>query len=255
MVNKKMRIGFIITARMKSTRLPKKAVLKINNKEIITILIERLKKCKKIDEIIIATSTNSQDDILCKIAKREKVKCFRGSEDDVLQRLYNASKEFSLEYILNITADCPLASYDICEDIIDHYKKTDADLITTYKLPHGFFIYGIKPEALEKINEIKDDKKTEVWLRYFTDTGMFKVSDLEIPKELIRKEYRLSIDYIDDYKFFQKLFEKMGPDTHFKSTKEIINFLDKNPDIVSINSHCEEKYKKRWEKQNRMKIK
>jgi len=250
-----MKIGFIITARMKSTRLPKKIILKIKEKEIITLLIERLKKSTLIDEIIIATSTNPQDDILCKIAEREKINCFRGSEEDVLQRLYHASKEFSLDYILNITADCPLASYDFVKDVLDTYKKTDADLITTYKLPHGFFIYGIKPEALKKVIEIKDDKETEVWIRYFTDTGMFKVIDLEIPKEYIRENYRLSLDYTDDLRFFRKLFEKMGGDTHLKSTKEIINFLDKNPDIVKINAECEEKYRKRWEEQNRLKLK
>ena len=144
-----MKIGFLITARMKSTRLPKKVVLKIDEKEIIALLIERLKIIEIIDEIVIATSTNPQDDVLCKIAEREHVKCFKGDENDVLKRLYNASKKFSIDYIINITADCPLASHDFVDDVVNLYKETDADLITTYKLPHGFYIYGIKPEALK----------------------------------------------------------------------------------------------------------
>ena len=250
-----MKIGFLITARMKSTRLPKKVVLKIDEKEIIALLIERLKIIEIIDEIVIATSTNPQDGVLCEIAEREHVKCFKGDENDVLKRLYNASKKFSIDYIINITADCPLASHDFVDDVVNLYKETDADLITTYKLPHGFYIYGIKPEALKKIIEIKNDCDTEVWLRYFTDTGLFKVIDMDISDEYRRKDFRLSLDYPDDYLFFQKLFEKMGSNTHLKPTKEIISFLDENPKIVKINSHCEGKYQKNWEKQNRLKLK
>ena len=82
-----MKIGFLITARMKSTRLPLKLTLKIHDREIIALMIDRLKLCNCVDEIIIATSTNSQDDVLCQIAQREHVKCFRGSEADVLERL------------------------------------------------------------------------------------------------------------------------------------------------------------------------
>lgn len=250
-----MKIGFIIIARLKSTRLKKKIILKINGKEIIALLIERLKQCEIIDDIIVATSTNPQDNLLCDIAERENVTFFRGDESDVLKRLYDASKKHSLDYIVHITADCPLASFDFVEDVVDLFKDTNADLVTTYQLPHGFFIYGIKPEALKKIIEIKNDSDTEVWLRYFTETGLFKVVDMDVPGSYKRKNMRLSLDYPEDYEFFKELFKKMGQDTHLKSTQEIISFLDENPEIVQINEHCEEKYKKNWEKQNRMKLK
>jgi len=247
-----MEIGFLITARIKSTRLPKKLTLKINNREVIAWMIDRLKQCRVLNEIIIATSTNSQDNILCKIAKREGVKCYKGSEDDVLERLYQAAKTYELDYIINITGDCPLVAFDFIEKVVELYKKSDVDLITTFDLPHGFYFCGIKIPALEKVLEIKNDTDTEVWGRYFTDTGLFKVVDMEIPDEFQRKNYRLTLDYPDDYEFFKALFYELGQDTYKKSTREIIEFLDKHPKIVKMNEHCEEMYKKRWESQNKL---
>ena len=156
------------------------------NREIIAWLIDRLKQSDILDEIIIATSTNPQDDILCNIAERENIKFYRGSEDDVIERLYQAAKHFELEYILQITADCPLVSFDFFDKVVENYKETKADLITTFKLPHGFFLYGLKLSALKKVIEIKDDSDTEVWGRYFTETNIFKVKDIDIPKKFQR---------------------------------------------------------------------
>jgi spore coat polysaccharide biosynthesis protein SpsF len=250
-----MKTGFLITARMKSTRLPKKLILKIYDREIIAWLIDRLKQCQSLNEIVIATSSNPQDNILCQIAKRENVKCFKGSEDDVLERLYMAAKNYELDYIINITADCPLVSFDFVDQVITTYEETNADLITTFKLPHGFYIYGIKIAALEKVLEIKDEVDTEIWGAYFTETGLFNVVEMDIPLYLQRKKYRLTLDYPEDFDFFKEVFSGLGKETYKKSTKEIIEFLDNHPEIVAINSHCEELYQKRYDQQRKLELK
>lgn len=250
-----MKTGFIITARMKSTRLPRKLILKIFDREIIAWLIDRLKQCQSLSEILIATSSNPQDKILCQIAKRENIKCFEGSEDDVLERLYMAAKNYELDYIINITADCPLVSFDFVDHVITTYEETNADLITTFKLPHGFYIYGIKIAALEKVLEIKDEVDTEIWGAYFTETGLFNVVEMDIPLFLQRKNYRLTLDYPEDFDFFKAVFTGLGKETYKKSTKEIIEFLDNHPEIVNINSHCEELYKKRYDQQRKLELK
>ena len=250
-----MRIGFLITARMKSTRLPKKLILKIFDREMITWLVDRLKLSKIVDEIVIATSTNPQDQVLCDIAKREGIQCFKGSEDDVLDRLYHAAINFKLDYILNITADIPLVSYDFFEEAIEIFKETNADLITNDKLPHGFYFYGIKIEALKQVLDMKDNTDTEVWGPYFKDTGNFNHIDMDIPKEYHRENFRLTLDYPDDYNFFKALYEGIGPDTYKKTTMEIIKFLDEHPEIVAINEHCEELYQARLNKQTNIKLK
>jgi spore coat polysaccharide biosynthesis protein SpsF len=249
-----MKVGFLITARMKSTRLPKKLTLKINDREIIALMIERLKQSSILDEIIVATSNNPQDEILCKIAKREKINCFKGGEDDVLERLFFAAENYELDYILNITADCPLVSFDFLGKVVDEYKKRSSDLITNLGLPHGFYFYGIKIRALKKILEIKNETDTEVWGPYFTDNGLFKVFDMKIPDKLHRK-YRLTLDYPKDFEFFKAVYEGLGKEAYKKSTYEIIQFLDKHPEIVNINLNLEEMYKKRLDSQKKLGLK
>lgn len=249
-----MKIGFLITARLKSTRLPKKLILKLNGREVIRHMIDRLKLSSVLDNIIICTSNNPQDEPLIKIAIDEGIDYFLGDEDDVILRLYNASKEFGLDYALNITADCPLVSIEYIERIVEKYKETNADLIRCLDLPHGFYSYGLKIDAMRKVCEIKKSKETEVWGRYFTDTGLFNIVNLEIPREYIRRDYRLTLDYPDDYKFFKKIFEHFGENTYKTSMSEIIKYLDENPQIVEINKHCKEMYKERWGEQNKLEV-
>ncbi len=250
-----MRTGFLITARMKSTRLPRKITLKINGRELIAWMIDRLKQCTFLNEIVIATSTNPQDDILCEIAEREGIGYYRGSEEDVLERLYEATNRYEFDYMLNLTADCPLVAFDFIDQAVELYEVSNADLITGYKLPHGLYFWGIKPSALEKILEVKNDTNTEVWGRYFTDTDLFKVMDMEIPREYQRRHYRVTLDYPDDYVFFKALFNKLGKDTYKKTTRQIIDCLDRNPDIARINKHCDVLYRKRRNSQNKIILK
>lgn len=249
-----MKIGFLITARLKSTRLPNKLILKINGKEIIRHMIDRLKVSKLLNNIIICTSDNPQDKSLVKIAKEEGIDYFLGDEDDVILRLYNASKEFKLDYAFNITADCPLVAIEFIDKIVNKYKESNADLIRCLNLPHGFYLYGLKVDAMRKVCEIKKANDTEVWGRYFTDTGLFNVLDLNIPKKYIRKDYRLTLDYPDDFEFLKKIFEYFSKNTYKTPISEIIKYLDKNPQIVEINKHCEEMYKKRIKKQEKIEV-
>ena len=249
-----MRAGFLITARLKSTRLPKKIILPLEGREVIRWMIERIKLCRSFDNIAMCTSTNPQDDLLENIAREEKIDCFRGSEDDVLLRLRDASIHLGLDYAVNITADCPLVDFGYADEMVGVYGRTGADYITSMNLPHGFYAFGLKVEALKKACEIKKGTNTEVWGRYFTETGLFKFMDMDVPASLIRPKYRLTLDYEQDYEFFKALFAGIGKDTYKKDIREIIAFLDAHPEIVAINAHCEEWYAERWESQRKLEI-
>jgi len=245
-----MKVGFIITARLKSTRLPRKLLLKIQGESVIGHMIERLKISPYLDEIIVATSKNPEDDELGLIAAEKGVKCFRGHEKNVVQRLYMAAKEYTLDYIINTTGDCPLVAYDYIRDVIDLYDTTEADLITTSDLPHGMFFYGIKPEALNKIlATLPRDAETSGWGIYFFDSGGFMVEKVSFPDELNRKDLRLTLDYPEDFEMLTRLYEGLGKKVWSKPTRDIIHFLDAHPDIPRINSFCEERYLKRFEEE------
>jgi len=243
-----MKIGFIITARMKSSRLKKKATLKIHDRELIAWMIDRAKLMTSANNIIIATSVNAQDDVLEEIAIREEVDFYRGSEEDVIERLYESAKKFELDFFINITADCPLFGFDFFDDVISFYKQTNADLITSMDLPHGFFIYGVKTSALKQVIDNKNIKETEVWGTLF-NKDMFNVKDMPVNKDLIRENFRLTVDYPEDFKLFQEVFEGLGENTYKKTTQEIIAFLDLHPEIVAINQECRDMYKKKWTEQ------
>lgn len=249
-----MEIGFLITARLKSTRLPKKVMLELNNKPVICHMIAHLKLSNILDRIIICTSTNPQDKPLVDIAANENIDCFLGSEEDVILRLYEAARKFKLDYALNVTADCPLISLEYLGKIVDKYMETNADLIRCLELPHGFYSNGLKIDAMRRVCEIKKGSETEVWGRYFTDTGLFNVVDIDISPEYIRPDYRLTLDYPEDYEFFKKVFQHFGENTYRTPTLDIIKYLDENPHVVEINKHCEEMYRKRLESQNKLEV-
>jgi len=141
------------------------------------------------------------------------------------------------------------------EEIVEKYKGTNADLITCYKLPHGFYLWGLKIDAMRRVCEIKKSGETEVWGRYFTDTGLFDVIDMDVPPEYIRPDYRLTLDYPEDFEVLKRVFEHFGENTYKTSIADIIGYLDKNPQIVEINKHCGELYKKRWESQRKLDLK
>jgi len=256
-MKKNFKVGFLITARLKSTRLPKKLLIKIHDKTVIEHMIERLKFAKNIDEIVICTSTNKQDEPLTDIAKKNGVKSFQGDPDDVLARLLDAAKAFNLDYILNITADCPLVDPFYADQIVNSYIKNGADLIRQFDLPHGVFSYGIKVEALKKIVEIKESKDTEVWGRYFTDTGHFNVVDLKVENSFhIRPGLRMTLDYPEDLEFLKSIYNEFySSKREFFNLDQILHFLDKNPQIVNINKHCGEKFSRRFVSQSEPKFK
>ena len=251
-----MKVGYLITGRLKSTRLPKKLLLEIKGKPIISHMIDRLKLANQVDEIIICSSINDQDKPLANIAKQNGIKCYFGSPDDVLVRLLGAADKFNLDYILNITADCPFVDPDYADKIVDKYIETDADLISQFDLPHGVFSYGIKVDALREVVKLKDSTDTEVWGRYFVDTGLFNVLDLDVEDERHKRPgLRMTLDYQEDFKFFQAVFNELYVENKVFSLTEILDFLDKNPEIIDINKDCGNKFQKRFISQSEPKLK
>ena len=230
-----MKVGFLITARLKSTRLPMKLLKEVNGESMITWMLRRLKLATILDEIVIATSTNPQDDALEEIAKREGVQCFRGSEEDVSLRLHEAAETFNLDYIISMTADCPLLPYELIGDLVETFNNTQADLVTCYELPVGIYLSGLKPKAMKRVIEMKASENTEYWLYYFLKTDLFKVIPHPVDSDLFRSEYRFALDYPEDFAFLKAVYEGIGPEAYKATTKEILAFVDTHPELAKIN--------------------
>ncbi len=251
-----MKVGYLITGRLKSTRLPKKLLIEVKGKPVIGHMLDRLKLTKKVDQIVICTSDLEQDRPLGEIARENCVECYFGDPDDVLVRLLGAADKYGFDYILNITADCPLVDPVYADAIVGNYMKTDADLIRQFDLPHGAFSYGIKVGALRKVVEIKKSQDTEVWGKYFTDTGLFKVVDFDVANPFHRRPgLRLTIDYPEDLEVFEKIVNALYREDGVFSLDQILSFIDDNPEVMRLNAHCSAKFKSRFSLQAEIKLK
>lgn len=229
---------FLITGRLKSTRLPKKIILKIKGKPLICHLLDRIKMAKRIGEIVVCTSTNPQDDPLYEIAQKEGIACYRGSEEDVLLRLYKAASERGLDYFVNITADCPLVDPLFIDRTVEEYEKTNADLIRFDLLPRGQGLNGIKVSALKEVCEIKTETETEVWGDYFTRSGRFTFHSPQVEDVYLHPTLKTSIDYPEDYEFLKMIFDELYMQGRIFSLLDVIDLVDRKPELLAINSHC-----------------
>ncbi|TCO73645.1 cytidylyltransferase domain-containing protein [Marinisporobacter balticus] len=232
-----MKIGFLITARLKSSRLPFKVLLDLNGKTVIERIIDRVKEIKDISEIILCTSTNPQDKPLIDIAKKNNIYYFNGSEDDVLQRLLDASKLFGLDYFVGITADNPLLTIQYSNLIVDEIKRGKYDFIKIKGMPLGCATYGMNVKALETICKIKNIVDTEIWGRLIDRPEIFNIHTIHVKDKLNWPELRFTLDYKEDYEFINHLYSNVK----FKKVLNLYNAIDylkNNPNTLKINSKC-----------------
>jgi len=244
-----------ITVRMKSSRLPRKALLEIKRKPVIEHLIDRLKLAKSPDLIVLCTSTHPDDTVLVDVARKNHVEYFRGSEDDKLDRYLRAAHRYDIDFIVVTEGDNIFYEPEIIDGIIDLYLRTKADYISCPGLPLGTAPHGIKVEALEKVCQTKSEKDTEVWGGYFTGGGLFKVEYLEVPAELRRPEVRMTLDYPEDYEFIKAIFDRLYLPGKVFSLRDILSLLRDNPELMDINRNMQEAYMEHLKKSAPVKLK
>jgi spore coat polysaccharide biosynthesis protein SpsF (cytidylyltransferase family) len=252
-----MRTAIFIPVRVKSTRLPKKPLLRIKGKTVIEHLIQRVKLAKLPRLIVLCTTTSSDDAILVDIAKKHDVEYFRGSEKDILNRYLNAALKYGLDFVVNVDGDDVFCDPDLIDKTIEAYVKTGADFIKWGGLPFGASPCGIKVKALKKVCKIKDETDTETgWSRYFTNTGIFRVHTLKSKdKELNRPDVRMTLDYPEDFKFVKGIFDRLYSPGKIFTLKYIMKLLKKEPKLAEINRSVQKAYWERFEKRAKIKLK
>tara|TARA_R110002110_G_scaffold33241_4_gene114102 strand:- start:1117 stop:1863 length:747 start_codon:yes stop_codon:yes gene_type:complete len=234
--------GIFITVRTGSTRLPNKALLKINDKTTIEHLIERVKKAHLADVVVLCTTTLSEDDILCELASKNGIKHHRGSVEDKLERWNGAAKQYNVDFFVTADGDDLFCEPELIDLAFEQHKNNKCDFIKAEGVICGSFTYGIKSEALQKVCEIKDTDNTEMMWVYFTDTGLFNVEDLQnVPKDFLRADIRMTLDYRDDFVFFEKVIKSF--DRNDFSLRDIVQLIDEKPEIKEINLYLEEEWK------------
>ena len=228
----------IIQARFNSTRFPGKIFSQINNKSILDIIIFRLKLCKKVDDIIIACSTNKKDIQILNYCKKNNLKVYRGSEKNVLKRYYNAAKKNNVKNILRITSDCPLVDPKIIDQLISKHRLNNSDYTSntiTPTFPDGFDAEVFKFELLKKRHmQSKSNYENEHVTTGMRNNPKYKLFSMKLKNDF--SKLRLTIDTVEDHRILQKLFKFFKFD--FKvSLKQILRLYKNNPKFFENNSN------------------
>lgn len=226
--------AIFITVRTASTRLPRKCLRGVCGRMAIERVIERVKRSRKADVIVLCTTVYSADNILCDIATENSIHFFRGSSEDKLMRWKGAAEKYGVDFFVTADGDDLLCDPELI-DLAFEQSKGGADFIDAPDAPCGGFTYGIRVSALNRVCGIKDNTDTEMMVPYFTETGLFKVESLTIPEVLKRPEIRMTLDYEDDLKFFRAVFEHF--DGREFGLRDVIPFLDEHPEVTEINSY------------------
>ena len=237
-----MKIVCIVQARISSSRLPAKILLPGYNKPLLLHLIERLKKSSFINDVIVATSKNPLDDLIYDLCNLKKIKVYRGSLNDLLNRYYHCAKKHKADHIVRITSDCPLIDPKIIDLMIKKYLSLkNADFLSNThppSYPDGFDVEIFSFQALQKaFRSAKKNYEREHVTPFIWDNpkkfNIFNYTNLK--NNELYKKYRLTLDYKEDFFVIWSIFNKLYKTKKYFELKHIINFLKKRPKILKNN--------------------
>ena len=225
---------------MGSTRLPGKIIAKIGDKPQLEILVNRLKKSKHIDDIVVATTKNQDDDIVERLSNEMGINCYRGSEEDVLERYVESSKIFDADVVIRITGDNPLTDIGLVDKLIESHIENNADYTYCSDTPLGVSAEIIDSNVLKEISlKAEFDSEREHVTPYIrSHPEQYKI--FELKSNLQNQNLRLTVDTKEDLKLIRAIYQELG-DLENLSTNEIINFLSTNTELSQINSHVKQK--------------
>lgn len=229
-----MKIGFFITARLKSSRLKQKILLDLNGRTVLDRVIDRAKSVMGVDGVVLCTSTNPQDSLLFDFALSNGIKFFAGSENDVLARLLGAADYYGFDAFVSITADNPMLSIHSSSIMVDLYRTVGYDFLYSSGLPMGCNTTLIDVKALRIVNFIKKQSDTEIWGPFINRPDFFNVAEIRILNSPISAEYRITIDYPEDYKLLRKIYDQFQS-THVPNLINVLEMLAKSEELRSIN--------------------
>jgi len=228
----------VIQARMGSTRLPGKVLKPLGDKTVLWWVIERTKAAQYIDEVVVATTTEREDDEIINEARKCGVFTFRGSAEDVLSRYYGAARARKADIVVRVTSDCPLLDPAVIDRIIKTRKENDADYCSNTlerSYPHGADVEAFTFKSLEKAHNYAEKRaeREHVTPYIWSRPRVFKLVNVLAPPDLTKPDLRITIDTEADYMFAKSIYHHLG--NRIFSLSEIINLINTQPWLPWIN--------------------
>ncbi|MHB9010497.1 MAG: cytidylyltransferase domain-containing protein [Carboxydocellales bacterium] len=237
----------IVQARTGSTRLPGKVLRIVKGKSLLEHLVDRLQQCKKINQIVLATTDKESDQAIVDIAQKLGVGWFQGSEEDVLSRYLGAAQAYEADIIVRVTSDCPLIDPETIDQVVDLYIKSNVDYASntierTY--PRGLDTEAFSLEALYKADALAGvgPYREHVTLIMYRHPETFTLTNLTAPAGLSRSDLRLCVDTQEDFDLIAAIYGKLYREGMIINIRDVIALLDSKPELAQINAHVEQKH-------------
>lgn len=242
----KNNIVAIIQARIGATRLPGKVLMLIGKKPMLQRVIESVKRASLVDKVMVATSDRKQDNLVARLCKKLNIKCFRGSEEDVLERYYGAAKSSKARIVVRITSDCPFIEPLIIDEVIkihlenkNDYTANDAGI----SYPRGTDVEVFNFKSLERayLEAKKTEEREHVTPYFYKNQKIFKVEILKAKGILKRPEIRLCVDTKEDLAAMRAIFSALSTAKKEINIFNIIDLSNSKPELLEINAGIKQK--------------
>jgi spore coat polysaccharide biosynthesis protein SpsF len=241
-----MKVVIIVQARMTSTRLPGKVLKKVLDKPLLEYQIERLRRVKLADEVVIATTINETDEPIVQLCNSLSIPYFRGSEEDVLSRYYETAKAHQADLIARVTSDCPLIDPEVIDQVmklyIDHqteYDYVSNSLERTY--PRGMdtevFSFKALQEAFLEATALPDREHVTPFIH--RQPQRYSLASVNYSEN--QSDHRWTVDTPEDFQLIKKIIEVIYPKLPDFTLRDCLNLLEKNPEWSTINAHVQQK--------------
>jgi spore coat polysaccharide biosynthesis protein SpsF len=242
-----MRRVAILQARMTSERLPGKVLAEVAGRPMIEHQLRRLERCERIDELVIATTTNADDDPLVELARRIGVRAFRGSEHDVLSRYAGAAREASADLVVRLTSDCPLADAGEVDVVVRELEERRATCDYASNglepsLPRGLDAEALWRDVLERADRMASSKPARehvTWFVYAERPDLFELHAVRRPYDAA--DLRWTVDTDADLAMVRRLYDELGLAERDVPLAETIAYVRAHPEIAAMNAHVRQK--------------
>lgn len=230
----------LVQARMGSTRLPGKVLAEVAGQPLLWHVVHRARAAKRLDQVVVATSTSPADDAIAAFCAREGIPCFRGSEDDVLDRFHQAARREGAAIVVRITADCPLIDPEVIDRVVGAYLEGGCDLASNalrYTYPDGLDTEVFSAAALERAwREARRPAEREHVTPYIRNSGHFRLRGVENERDLSREAHRWTVDHPQDLAFVRAVYDALAPDgRRVFGYREVLDLVAKRPTLLDLN--------------------
>jgi spore coat polysaccharide biosynthesis protein SpsF len=234
----------VVQARMGSSRLPGKVLADIGGDTMLSRVVGRLRAARTIDDVVIATTTNSTDDAVVTEAERLGAAVFRGSEDDVLARYIGAARRAHAGVVVRVTSDCPLLDPEVIDRVVHELREARADYASnthsrTY--PRGLDVEAMYHDTLERIGRLATSPaaREHVTALLMESPDQFSIRQVKAKRD--DSDLRWTVDTLHDLALVQTLYDRLDLDVQILPYHEVVAHVRAHPELAAVNAHVVQK--------------